>query len=106
MPLFVIANNKFLNPNTNLDVYNFLVQKFNSIVYKSPSEYFQAYSVYSQKYYRTSTAFKFYFNEKIADSNLNLVSNLIKQAFELTNQTYAFQTQAQILLQQDVILRK
>ena len=87
LPIFIVVNNQFLNPATNIDTYNFLLQKFNTIVYKKPSnQYFQALSVYSNVYYRAAIAFKFYFNEAISSNYFTVINNYIKQAFEITNQ--------------------
>lgn len=86
LPIFIIVNNQFLNPAVNLETYNYLLQKFNSILYLNPNQYFQGLSVYAQRFYRTAMAFKFYFNELISELSVNTVGNYIKQSFELTNQ--------------------
>ena len=85
LPIFIIVNNQFLNPATNIDTYNLLLKVFSNILYQNPNQYFQVYSIYSQVFYRTALAFKFYFNQIIPNNLNNLINNYIKQSFESTN---------------------
>jgi len=98
------VNNQFLNPATNIDTYNLLLQLFGTIL-QGPNEYFQVYSIYNQVFYRTALAFKFYFNYIIPNNLFGLINSYIKQSFEITNLA-SNSSQVNIILQQNVILRK
>lgn len=77
LPIFVIVNNQFLEPSTNLDIYNTIMRRMGEFVVNSP-EKFSVYNIYGANYYRVALAFKIYFNDILLEQSLNLV----KEAFE------------------------
>lgn len=81
LPIFVIVNNQFLEPSTNLDIYNAIMRRLGEFVVKSP-EKFSVYNIYGTNYYRVALAFKIYFNDILPEQSLNLVNGYIKEAFE------------------------
>ena len=83
LPIFVIQNNQFLNPSQNVNIYALLQQQFRTILASLPSQTFTI--AQPNKYYRVSMAFKFYFNIKLPQNSINLITQYIRSSFQSLN---------------------
>lgn len=96
LPIFVIVDNQFLDPSTNLDIYNTIMKRMGEFVIKSP-EKFSVYNIYGAAYYRVALAFKIYFNSILPEQSLNLVNGYIQESFEHSTTSRLFERKSNII---------
>jgi hypothetical protein len=107
--VFISINNQIQSPADNPLVYALLQQKFATFPLRPSGgggggggPTFEVIDPGVVRTYRVSLGFKYYFNFKLNQNNLNYLSGYIRQSFEMTNSSYQASS-VSIKLQQDVI---